>query len=348
MGIFDNLLKKEDEEENILMESKPNENCIFSAYEGGYFGPSYYYYIDYINGHYHFKFGYSESGKMIDEKELSTLIEKEECYIEFIDKLGDVIKGWKKEYIDNSVLDGVQWNIKDFKNNIYIFGSNEFPEDYNKLCDLLKQYFDVEDYMKKINKYNIEPEENVVQFVYGVPDWETIKLNDEIEKEKDKYNVKPEENIPYEVYGVPDSIKKKLVNKEKINLIKVNINDKDYNYTITLDKKMNDVTKNYEANISFTNDETEGSSVKIPLNEYDNYIDRLLDIVDNWDDETNNKMLERTNFSIEWKLDIYESEDIITYNNVDKVPSNWNKFIDLLSEVELIFKSDIKKDSENK
>lgn len=344
MGIFDNLLKKED---NILKESKPNENCVFSAYEGGHFGPSYYYYIDCINDHYHFKFGFLESDKAINEKELYTLVNNEEFYIEFINKLKDITKDWKNEYINNSVLDGVQWDINDYVNNIYISGSNEFPDDYDILCDLLEQYFNVEEYMKKINKYNMEPEDNVIQFVYGVPDWNTIKLNDKMEKELDEYNIKPEENIPYEIYGVPDSSRKKQIDKEKIDSIKVHISNLYSKHIISLDKKIND-TGSYEASISFTTNVKADSFVKIPLNEYNNYIDRLVDIVDSWSDEINNKMLKKFDSNISWGIRISQSDDAIMYSNVNGVPSNWNEFIDLLSEIELIFKNYIKKDNENK
>lgn len=344
MGIFDNLLKKEDD---ILKESKPNENCVFSAYEGGHFGPSYYYYIDHINDHYHFKFGFLESDKVVNEKELYTLVNNEEFYIEFINKLKDITKDWKNEYINNSVLDGVQWDINDYENNIYISGSNEFPDDYDILCDLLEQYFNVEEYMKKINKYNIEPEENVIQFVYGVPDWNTIKSNDKMKEELDKYNIKPDENIPYEIYGVPDSSRKKQIDKEKIDSIKVHISNLHSKHIISLDKKING-TGSYEANISFTTNVKADSFVKIPLNEYNNYIDRLVDIVDSWSDEISNKMLKKSDSNISWGIRISQSDDAIMYSNVNGVPSNWNEFIDLLSEIELIFKNYIKKDNENK
>ena len=51
-------------------------------------------------------------------------------------------------------------------------------------------------------KYDVKPEENVPQFVYGIPD--DMRKQWELEEQEEKYDVKPEENVPYEVYGIPD------------------------------------------------------------------------------------------------------------------------------------------------
>ena len=71
----------------------------------------------------------------------------------------------------------------------------------------------------KKDKYNIEPEDNIPQEVYGIP-------NSMMEN---KYNIEPEDNIPQKVYGVPNSMmeNKSDINKDSI-IISIKNNNNDY------------------------------------------------------------------------------------------------------------------------
>ena len=54
-----------------------------------------------------------------------------------------------------------------------------------------REVYGIPDAMRNRNKYDIKPEDNMPQRVYGVPNPQT------------KYDIKPEENVPQKVYGVP-------------------------------------------------------------------------------------------------------------------------------------------------
>ena len=55
------------------------------------------------------------------------------------------------------------------------------------------------------NKYEIKLEENVPQFVYGIPD-DMRKEWDKEAKIEEKYNIDSKDNYPVEVYGIPKPI----------------------------------------------------------------------------------------------------------------------------------------------
>lgn len=52
-------------------------------------------------------------------------------------------------------------------------------------------------------EYDINPEENIPQKVYGIPDF----LKENKQDNSKKYDIEPEENVPREVYGIPDFIR---------------------------------------------------------------------------------------------------------------------------------------------
>ncbi len=64
-----------------------------------------------------------------------------EARAEFIEKLCDLhISEWKHEYIDDSISDGIQWELTaEFDGTaVTYYGSNAYPQNFDKLLELLK------------------------------------------------------------------------------------------------------------------------------------------------------------------------------------------------------------------
>lgn len=150
--IPDSMQKQGDKEEKIK-----NEKTIFSAFEGGYFGPSYYYFVNNYKDHYEFRFGYSKDGRIVNNDENDPNIhifeQNGEYYKKFIEELLSEIKYWNETYNNPNAVDGTQWNIKLIEQNREYSGSNAFPQNYNKVVEILKRYFNV-DYFVKDNEEN--------------------------------------------------------------------------------------------------------------------------------------------------------------------------------------------------
>lgn len=141
-GIPDAMRKKWCENEK-----KKDKKCIFDAFEGGRFGPSHYYFINYFKNKYYFRFGYSKDRTAVENSiacdNLHEFEQNKLHYDLFISDLKELIKNWDNEYVDNNIMDGTQWHIKDKKNKIDIYGSNKFPDNYDELVELFKKYFNV-------------------------------------------------------------------------------------------------------------------------------------------------------------------------------------------------------------
>lgn len=104
------------------------------AYQGGYFGPSFYYFVNKKNNSYEFRFGYSPDGRRIEnnssEINLNTFEKDGEYYQKFINEILVEIKNWNESYSDNNIMDGTQWNIQLIEYNKKYSGSNDFPQNY--------------------------------------------------------------------------------------------------------------------------------------------------------------------------------------------------------------------------
>lgn len=200
-GIPDAMRKKWEEEDK-----KIDSNCIFDAFEGGYFGPSYYYFVNEYQNKYYFSFGYSKDGKLIQNsrgcKDLHEIQQNAEHYEKMLLEINEIVKDWKDSYNNNDIMDGTQWHLEIKKRNKKYSGSNEFPHNYNDLTKVLNKYFNADDFVPNKDKYEIDPEENMPREVYGIPDF--IR-----NRNVDKYDVKPENNVPQRVYGVPNAMQNK-------------------------------------------------------------------------------------------------------------------------------------------
>lgn len=134
------------------MESSLEE--VFNAFMGGYWGPSYYFYINKVKDGYQFKYGYDKDGRIIDNTisgiNLYESLHSKEYYDLFINKLLKLTRKWKKKYYDSPILDGMQWHIRFTQHNKEYAGSNNFPEDYQKVMDFVKEFFNVRPDVEKI------------------------------------------------------------------------------------------------------------------------------------------------------------------------------------------------------
>jgi len=66
---------------------------------------------------------------------------------EFLDKIfNENILKWKKEYNNNDILDGTQWELKmEFKDlpKFICYGSNEYPSNWGNYMAIIREYFPI-------------------------------------------------------------------------------------------------------------------------------------------------------------------------------------------------------------
>lgn len=65
-----------------------------------------------------------------------------EIVIKFLDLFFRTIDSWKEEYIDNSAVDGIEWDLKIIYKNgheEYYCGKNDFPDNYEILDKLIEK-----------------------------------------------------------------------------------------------------------------------------------------------------------------------------------------------------------------
>ena len=132
------------------------------------------------------------------------------------EKLKLIIQNIELSKSDNRVVDacdGEAWEFIQYEDdNVvwerklgYIYGIDSLETVSNILLDLVKNDSDIfsDEEMEendivlfsKKDKYDIKPEDNVPQKVYGIPDFI---------RNKDKYDIQPEDNVPQKVYGIPN------------------------------------------------------------------------------------------------------------------------------------------------
>ncbi len=323
-GVPDEMLKKWEKEDK-------NDVEVFSAYEGGYFGPSYYYFINKIDEKYQFRFAYSEDSKPIENDinnpRIKHVDHNKEYYDTFIKELLDAVKNWNNVYDNDNVMDGTEWHINFTNLNKSFVGSNDFPDNYEAAKLIIDKYFNSQMLINDSSndKYDINPEDNVPYEVYGIPD---------AIKNRMKYNINPEDNVPQKVYGVPNS-------SDKIDYYtyKISIKNDVSNYILALNHYLNPSA--YDLifqNLNELSDKTVADlSVRISEFEYNTFKNRLYNIVESWNSSYTGSS------NINWSLKIDdENENIVFYGNGD-YPKNWNDLIDLLSEYEIMFKTKLDK-----
>ena len=130
---------------------------VFNAFQGGYCGPSYFYYINKVGDGYKFRYGYSRDGMFIkntsDEAKLCDEVYSEEYYHKFINKILELVKDWKEECYNSDILDGTQWHIKFLEYNKKYTGSNNFPANYEDVMSTIRKFFNVKPSVEEI-KHN--------------------------------------------------------------------------------------------------------------------------------------------------------------------------------------------------
>lgn len=119
-------------------------------------------------------------------------------------------------------VDGEAWEFIQYENGNtvwerklgYIYGIEPLENICDVLINLVRNDSDIfigdekeENNMglfSKKDKYDMEAEDNVPQFVYGIPDTMRKQWEKEEKEQKEKYDIKPEDNMPQRVYGVPN------------------------------------------------------------------------------------------------------------------------------------------------
>lgn len=276
------------------------------------------------------------NGKIIEGKDFIELRNKDDLYtnsgyickqeklkiIEIIDMI--------KEYIvdDMEEKDMGLFNKKDKYN---IDAEDNRPQIVYGVPDAIRKWEEEakakQDEAKE--KYDIEPEDNLPREVYGIPNWLQEKRKNE---NKDKYDINPEDNVPQKVYGVPNyDFSQDKVKKESINIVVEN-------YCLSLTKWDNKCDLLYVNNseTSYIKD----SIVSIPIAKFDKFCNRLKTIIADWNTEYSGDK------NVVWKLKININGLNKQINGNGAFPKNWNEFIDLLSEYEILFKKVLSFDKE--
>ena len=283
----------------------------------------------------------------------------------------------KSKWINGKIIDGkdfIELRNKDdlYTNSGYICKQEKLK--IIEIIDMIKKYI-VDDMEKKDmglfnkkDKYNIDAEDNRPQIIYGIPDtlreqWEKEE-KDKKDEVKEKYDIKPEENLPREVYGIPNWLqeKRKNENNEKYDINpEDNVPQKVYgvpNYDFSQDKvkkeSINIVVENYCLSLTkcdnkcdllyVNNSETsyiKDSIVSISIKKFDEFCNKLKKIIADWNIEYSGDK------NIVWKLKINIDGLNKQINGNGAYPKNWNKFIDLLSEYEILFKKSLLFDEKN-
>ena len=302
--------------------------------------------------------------------------EKRKLYYHYInnDSLKEIIKNIALAKLDNRFVDacdGEAWEFVQYENDSvvwkrdleYIYGIEPLEKISYILLDLVKNDSDIfiekeseENNMglfSKKNKFDIEPKNNRPQIVYGPPQFMIDK--------DEKYNVDPEDNVPREVYGIPSPLKKEINDvKDKYDVkpednepqkvygppsFKIDKNDKESvnilinNYCLSLTKWSNkcDILYMDKSKENFIKD----SIITVPIGKFDEFVQRLNKIIVFWNPEYSGDN------GIEWKIKISTKDMNKNILGNGNYPHNWNEFIDLISEYEILFKKTIAYDKNN-
>ena len=195
--------------------------------------------------------------------------------------------------------------------------------------------------------YDVNPEKNIPQKIYGImtqPEEEFIP-EDNIPREiygvfrpsdADKYNVEPENNVAEFIYGVLDPNMWETKENIQINdrCIDFYIKDKDNNKSICLSL----MEENNEYKIGFYDGIVEEyydikSILKsIPRETFEDILFKL--------EKESEKMeyMYHGDSTVEWELHIKTSNTKLVLGR-GGYPDNWNNIIELVSEMEVLYKS---------
>ena len=211
------------------------------------------------------------------------------------------IKEWNETYNDSDVMDGTQWNIDLIEQNKKYSGSNAFPQNYDKVVAILKKNFNVDYFIKDSEKYDIKPENNVPQRVYGI-----TNAND----------IKPTNN---------SSIKKS---------VGVGIRNEKNNYVLSINyaEKLGKYDLLFADLNNLENKSISDLATPVPEKYYTDFITKLYSIINDWKDTYSGDS------NVSWNIKIYSMNNQKTISGKGGFPKNWNKLIDLLSEYERLFK----------
>lgn len=163
---------------------KEENTELFNAYIGGYAGLGYYYFINKVNSDYEFRFAHSEDGsKILNNAKLSKCKQTEEFYQEFVKELTNIMNNWQTVYYNSTTMDKIRWWIE-FTDGKKARGTADYPQDFKKATEIINKYFKA-DFLLQESKYEIKPEDNIPQRVYGIPNFMDNKFN-ELSQEKPK------------------------------------------------------------------------------------------------------------------------------------------------------------------
>ena len=221
--------------------------------------------------------------------------------------------------------------------------------------------------MRNKNKYDIKPEDNIPQKVYGVPFfdnkntkkcpycnstelWKYLYGEPTHDYDKDKYVLGGCEitgNQPTykckkcgkDIYPDNNFVMPKITTKKSI---RIGIKNDKSNYVMLL----NHVSEPEMYDLLFADlNNLDGKSISdlstnVPERYYSQFVSKLYSIISNWEDDYQGES------NVKWNIKLNTENNTRLISGNGGFPSNWNEFIDLISEYEKIFKNKKKIDIE--
>lgn len=216
-------------------------------------------------------------------------------------------------------------------------------------------------------KYDVKPEDNIPQKVYGVPFfdnkntkkcpycnstelWKYLYGEPTHDYDKDKYvlgGCEITENQPTykckkcgkDIYPDNNFVMPKITTKKSI---RIGIKNDKSNYVMLL----NHVSEPEMYDLLFADlNNLDGKSISdlstnVPERYYSQFVSKLYSIISNWEDDYQGES------NVEWNIKLNTENNTRLISGNGGFPSNWNEFIDLISEYEKIFKNKKKIDIE--
>lgn len=249
----------------VTPEKFMEKSILFKFFEGGYGGPNLYYSIEKEDDSFLFKTYYEYSNL---KNNFLEVYEKEEIdYNSFISSIKKFTKDWSLEYYNSDIMDGTQWHISFLTEDKEYSGSNNFPDFYEDVMKLMKEYF------PRI------PSESDVKLENQVPFGGVASI-----KNEKKYNRKSENN------------------SLEISFVSIQLKNKSSYYIFSFNKKENQMEFLLLDRKEFNKLEELPSPKRVDKKYYEELLNRYIEITKDWQESyVGNKDIE---WKIEEKSDV--------------------------------------------
>ncbi len=235
---------------------------------------------------------------------------------------------WKEKW-DNRL--GAFWDLYD-----YVIGDRHISISEIAKNNLSKDVILMNDNYYKDGNICLEEKNIILDMIKELKDFIKNNRKDDnmgLFNNKNKYDIEPEDNVPQKVYGVP--FIKPSLKGQKVRISLENSKSKNYVMTIsTFDGKMANISFADMKNLN--NKSISDISTQIPMNLYDKFMSKINEITKNWKDKY--ETYSELKLDVKWSIKISDDNDSRNIEGEGAVPNNWKEFMNLVVEYELLFK----------